>query len=248
MGDLLKLQVRNGKTKAQLDPGSALLSRKRNRATVGNGMDSWMPWRITCNFIRAFFPTLGLLICWDTWRNLSHGPPRNQVAITADVVALGVVFAIRLALPLTLAREQVKHLFRWSAGLAMMLAMVLSTIHNSKVDHKDVLLLIAGYAVCCDLARTCKISPDDAERKINFVYTTMAFLAVFVSAMASSFRQTWEGTLPPRDAWLSAILIHTLLIIFAVKWWGGGYESIPHIQTLNLNERKSPADGEPKSA
>lgn len=235
-----------GDNKIQAEPLAAKES--ATRANVGNDMDSWMPWTIARNFIRGFFPTLGLLICWDLWRNLGHGPPRNQVSIAADVVALGVVFAIGFAPPLLLARDQLRHFFQWSAGLGLIVAVLLLTFFSSKVDHKDSLLMIAAYAFYTDLGRICKISPNDVRKKVDFVYKALVFLAVFVSALAAFIRQVWEGTSSPRDQWFAIILIPALIIILAAKWWAGGFEQMPHIQTLDLNERETTADATAESA
>ena len=46
-----------------------------------------MPWTVMRNFIRAFCPTLILVINWDLWRNLGRAEPAKQWAIMTDAVA-----------------------------------------------------------------------------------------------------------------------------------------------------------------
>ena len=76
-------------------------------------MDSWMPWTITRNFIRAFFPTLSLLIAWDIWRNLGHASAMQRQTLLIDAIALCAILAIRLQPPLAPAWEQLKYPFAW---------------------------------------------------------------------------------------------------------------------------------------
>lgn len=76
-------------------------------------MDSWMPWTITRNFIRAFCPTLSLLIAWDIWRDLGHASAMQRQTLLIDAIALCAILAIRLQPPLALAWEQLKYPFAW---------------------------------------------------------------------------------------------------------------------------------------
>jgi hypothetical protein len=138
--------------------------------------------------------------------------------------------------PLSAAREQLKYFFRWSwFGLGSGLALVVPLVFlKSHVDPKDGLLLAAGYAFYSDIARICKLSPEDAERKIRFLYNTMAFL---FAGIVFAFTQIWESRFSSRDAWFSAVFLPVLVIILVVKWWAGGFTPGRQIQTLDLNEK-----------
>jgi hypothetical protein len=197
-----------------------------------------MPWIITCNFIRAFCPTLILVINWDLWRNLDHAGPAKQWAIMTDAVAFGVVLAIRLSPPLTGIREQLKSLFHapW-VGWFVIGLLLAPLLFPETMSHGfwEELLPVAGYAFCADMARVCKIDYEQSKRSIRFIYTAYGIIAGFASQVVSYAAQIWEGTFPWRDALFLAMFLLVLISISAFKWWGEWNGPIPHIQELGLN-------------
>ena len=210
-------------------------------------MDPWMPWTITCNFIRTFCPTLILVINWDLWRNVGHVGPAKQWAIMTDAVAFGVVLAIRLSPPLAGMREQLKSLFHapWVGWfvVGMVLAPLLSPgIMPHDFQHK--LLPVAGYAFCGDMARVCKIDYEQSRRSISLIYISYGIVVGFASQVVSYAEQIREGTFPWSDALFLAMFLLVLISISAFKWWGAWNGPIPHIQELGLN-RKLPGGPNP---
>lgn len=191
-------------------------------------MDSWMPWTISCNFIRAFCPTLILVINWDLWRNVGHAGPAKQWAIMTDAVAFGVVLAIRLSPPLAGIREQLKSLFHAPWVGWFVIGLVLSPLLFPGImphDFQHELLPVAGYAFCADMARICKIDYEQSKRSVSFIYTAYGILAGFASQVVSS----------RRDALFVAMFLLVLIAISAFKWWGEWDRPFSHIQELGLN-------------
>ncbi len=201
-------------------------------------MDSWMPWRIACNFIRAFCPTLILVINWDLWRNLGHAGPSKQWAIMTDAIAFGVVLVIRLSPPLTGMREQLKSLFDAPWVGWFVIGLVLAPLLFPGIvphDFRHKLSLLAGYAFCADMARVCKIDYEQSRRSIKFIYAAYGIIAGFASQVISYAAQIWEGTFPWREALFLAMFLLVLIAISAFKWWGEWDGPLPHIQELGLN-------------
>lgn len=199
-------------------------------------MDSWMPCLITRNFIRAFTPTLVLVIAWDLCRNLFYMGPARMWAVAADVIALSIVIAIRLVPPLSAAREQIRFFFHKSHfGFACIYIALFSA--NSFANPTSMLLLSAGYALCNDLSWVCKISREDAELAIHRFYWGIFIVVFFVYCLASSIAQLAKGTFVLKNLLSEALAGAVLILILAfIKWWGNGREPIPHIQELGLNE------------
>jgi hypothetical protein len=200
-------------------------------------MDSFMPWRIARNFIRAFFPTLILLVGWDLWRNLGHAAPAKQLAVMTDEIALGVVIAIRLAPPLTGARVQLKYFFRWSwLGFLSACALVIPLLFH-KVIHPDPSqgLLLVTYAFYNDVFRVCKLPLEDWEWRFRSIYATWGIVAGLFSDAVSSLAQLLRGTSPWREALNGAVLILILIAVFAFQRWAQGRVHPPVIQELGLN-------------
>lgn len=202
-------------------------------------MDSWMPWKITCNFIRAFFPTLSLLIAWDIWRNLGHASAMQRQTLFIDAIALCVILAIRLQPPLAPAWEQLKYPFAWkqlkypfrlslicTLGVGPLLMVFLDPLFSPM----EGLLTVVGYIFYCDLSRSCKISLEDAAKHVYLVYAIVGGSGWIVWSIVSALREM--DTFPWRDALFLPIF---LLAISAFHWWGKWGEPLPHIQELGLN-------------
>jgi len=203
-------------------------------------MDSWMPWTIVRNFIRAFSPTLVVVIIWDMWRNLSHSPSVTWLAVMIDAVALGVIIAIRLAPPLTGLREQLKGYLHWKWEALIAGSIIVALLVSHKLPHfvpRNVLLGLAGCAFYADLARTCGIDHETSQKTIRAVCVAYGIVRGFVSDTASSIAQIREGTFPWRDAMYFMVLVIVLLAILGFKWWGEGHEPLPEIQELGLNRQ-----------
>ena len=203
-------------------------------------MDSFMPWRIACNFIRAFFPTLILLISWDLWRRLKHVAPATQWAVMTDAIALGVVLSIRLAPPLGEAREQLKHFYRsWESffwACVVLLPLVLP--HRiTQANRQDGLLLLAAFAFYSDIVRVCKISLSTGISKasIRAVCTTFWFFAYLVSGAVSLLGQIWERAVDWRDTLTGAANFLVLISLLTLARWWERREHFPAIQELGLN-------------
>jgi hypothetical protein len=210
-------------------------------------MDSWMPWTVMRNFIRAFCPTLILVINWDLWRNLGRAEPAKQWAIMTDAVAFGVVLAIRLSPPLAGMGEQLKSLFQAPWVGWFVIGLVLGPLLFPGImphDFQHKLLPVAGYAFCGDIARVCKIDYEQSKRSLRFIYTAYGIFAGFASQVISYVEQIREGTFPWRDALSLTAFLLLLIAISAFKWWGEWDGPISHIQELGLN-RKLPGGPNP---
>jgi hypothetical protein len=215
-------------------------------------MDSWMPWTITCNFIRGFFPTLMLVISWDLWRNVNHPPATRRLAVLVDIMALGAVSAIRLTPPLAPAREQLKYFFRGSwigftglcalawigfTGLgALAWSWLFDEFHATLLDG---LLAAVAYAFYNDLSRVCKISREDAEHYGNFVYRAVGIAAWLTLGMVSLLKlghgALSQGVFSRRYALTMGVLLPVLIAIAVFRWRGRWRNSAPEIQELGLN-------------
>ena len=217
-------------------------------------MESWMPWKITCNFIRAFFPTLSLLIAWDIWRNLGHASAMQRQTLLIDAIALCAILAIRLQPPLAPAWEQLKYPFAWKQlkhpfRLSLMGFLGVGALLMTLLDPLSCLmegsLTVVGYIFCCDLSRTCKISLEGAVIHVYLVYAIVGgsgWIVWSIWSIVSSFREM--GRFPWNDALFLAIFLLIPTAIFAFKWWGEWGETLPHIQELGL-DREIPGGPNP---
>jgi hypothetical protein len=205
-------------------------------------MDSWMPWTITRNFIRAFFPTLSLLIAWDIWRNLDHVSAMQRPTLFIDALALCAILAIRLQPPLAPAWEQLKYPFAWKQlkypfRLSLIGILGVGPLLMALLDPlsfpMEGLLTVVGYIFYCDLSRTCKISLEDAAKHVYLVYAIVGGSGWIVWNIVSSFREI--GRFQWRDALPVAIFFLVLIAVSAFQGWGEWGEPLPHIQELNLN-------------
>lgn len=202
-------------------------------------MDSWMPWTVVRNFIRAFSPTLILAITWDLWRNLSHSSSMNSWAVITDGVSLGTVASVRLVPPLAGAHEQLKYYLRWKWEALIASSIFLALLLFHRLPHLsalDILLALTGCAFYADLSRACRIDIELSRKTaaIAFVYGA---ITAFVSDTVSSIARIREGTFPWRDAMYFTVLMIVLLAILGLKWWGQGREKLPEIQELGLNRQ-----------
>jgi hypothetical protein len=214
-------------------------------------MDSWMPWTITRNFIRAFFPTLSLLIAWDIWRNLGHASAMQRQTLLIDAIALCAILAIRLQPPLAPVWEQLKYPFAWKRlkyplRLSLMGILGVGALWMALLDPLSFLmegsLTVVGYIFYCDLSRTCKISLEGAAIHVYLVYAIVGGSGWIVWSIVSSFREV--GRFPWRDALSLAIFLLILIAISAFKWWGERGEPLPHIQEPGL-DREIPGGPNP---
>jgi hypothetical protein len=196
-------------------------------------MDSWMPWTVTRNFIRAFCPTLSLLIAWDIWRNLGHASAMQRQTLLIDAIALCAIFAIRLQPPLAPAWKQLKYPFRLSLMCILGVGPFLMVLLDPLFFPMEGLLTVVGYIFYCDLSRTCKISLEDTAKHVYLVYAIVGGSGWIVWIIVSSLKEM--GTFPWRDALFLAIFLLVLIAISAFRWWGEWGGPLPHIQELGLN-------------
>lgn len=212
-------------------------------------MDSWVPWKITCNFIRAFFPTLSLLIAWDIWRNLGHASAMQRQTLLIDAIALCSILAIRLQPPLAPAWEQLKYPFAWKQlkhpfWLSLMGILGVGAWLMTLLDPLSFLmegsLTVVMYIFYCDLSRTCKISLEGAAIHVYLVYAIVGgsgWIVWSIWSIVSSFREM--GRFPWSDALFLAIFLLIPIAISAFHWWGEWGEPLPHIQELGLDREIS---------
>ena len=199
-------------------------------------MDSWMPWTITCNFVRSFSPTLVLVISGDLCRNLFYLRPIRTWAVATDAIALCVVSSIRLLPPLLPVRAQMKYVFdKYYIGATLVFAALSSP--KTPAIPMNVFFVAAGFALCNDLARICKISFEDAELLLHRFYWAAGIVIFLTYFLASSVIQMAKGTFIWRDLLAQGFTVALLILILAIiKWWANGREPIPHIQELGLNQ------------
>ncbi|HLK06430.1 MAG TPA: hypothetical protein VKV30_00750 [Candidatus Angelobacter sp.] len=207
-------------------------------------MDSWMPWTITRNFIRAFFLTLLLLIAWDFWRNLGHSASMQRQTLLIDAIAFCTILAIRLQPPLAPAWEQLKYPFAWKQlkypfrlswmGILGVVGLLMALMDPDKLSFLTKgPLTVVGYIFYCDLSRTCKISLEDAEKHVDLVHTLVGVSGWIIWSIASSIGEM--GRFSWRDVLFLAIFFLVLIGMSAFKWWGEWDGPISHIQELGLN-------------
>jgi hypothetical protein len=201
-------------------------------------MDLFMPWRIARNFIRAFFLTLILLIGWDLWRRLNHAAEATQLAVFADVIALGVVLFIKLASPLAEFRKQLKHFYR-SWDLFFWACVVLTPLvipHEiTPASRQDGLLLLAKYAFFADTFRVCKISKRVSAYSIGFVWAMFSLAKYVIPDPVSFPGQLWERVGEWRNALTETGNFLLLIVLLILARRLKGRESSPVVQELGLN-------------
>lgn len=212
-------------------------------------MDSWMPWKITRNLIRAFFPTLSLLIAWDIWGNLGHASAMQRQTLLIDAIALCSILVIRLQPPLAPAWEQLKYPFAWKQlkhpfRLGLMSILGVGALWMTLLDPLSFLmegsLTVVVYIFYCDLSRTCKISLEGAAIQVYLAYAIVGgsgWIVWSTWSIVSSFREM--GRFPWSDALFLAIFLLIPIAISAFKWWGEWGEPLPHIQELGLDREIS---------
>jgi hypothetical protein len=180
-------------------------------------MDDWMPWKITRNFVRAFFPTLALAICWDLWRNLHYSMAAKQLAVMVDVTALAIILVVRLSPPWASARNQLHYIFNRSWTSWMVLGLVMLAFLFPGHASPDGLVWVLGYAFYADLSRVCRTDVEDAMRTIKWIYGIIAGVA---SQAVFYLEQMREGAFPWRDAVFVSVFLLVLAAIGTFKWWG----------------------------
>ncbi len=202
-------------------------------------MDSSMPWIIARNFVRAFAPTLAVVILWDLARNLSHLSTTPRWAAVSDGVALGVVIAIRLAPPSKGLREQLMEYMRWKWEALFGASILLTLLLFHKLPQSDPLDILLGLAACAfyaDLARVCRIEYETSRKTIRAICVAYGFIAALLSGVVSSVAQIREGAFPREDL-AYFVLTLVVLVILGFKWWGQGAEPSPVVQELGLNRQ-----------
>jgi hypothetical protein len=195
-------------------------------------MNDWMPWKIACNFIRAFFPTLALAICWDLWRNLHYPMAARQLAVVADLTALAVILIVRLWPPWTGARDQLHYIFHRSWVGWLVLGLVMLAFLFPGPASPDSLFWVLGYAFYADLSRFCRADIEDTVRTIKWAY---GIIAGIVSQAVFYLEQMREGTFPWRGAVFVSVFLLVLAALGTFKWWRQETEPGPYIQQLGLD-------------
>jgi hypothetical protein len=194
-----------------------------------------MPWRIARNFIRAFCPTLIVLLLYDLLRNLNHSSPMRQLGLFADMVALGVVLFIKVAPPFGGMRKEFAHLFGWSFEMIYRLGYVGTFLFGNlwHINLQKGLLLAAGYAFFADMAKVCKTSVEDPERVVRSAITACGIMSCF-------FYGLWKlcQSAIPLTGLLNEIVsvFAALAIIALLGWWAVRQTDASTIQELKLNE------------
>lgn len=184
----------------------------------------WLPWRFARNSVRAFCPTLIVLLSWDLWRNLSHAAAARPWAVTTDVIALGAVLALRLAPPLAPALDQLQYFFPLSSDGLFRLLILLAPSALDIITHSsfwEPWLLVAAYALSVDVSRVRKVPVENVDPRISLAYLALgvagAFLvrAALVLILIARGTAQWRAVLRDSPGVLMMVALLALLI-----WWG----------------------------
>jgi len=183
----------------------------------------WLPWRFARNFVRAFCPTLIVLLSWDLWRNLNYATAARQWTVTMDFIALGTVLAIRLQPPLAPALDQLQYFFPLSSdGLYRLLILLapLALDIITKSSLWDPWLLVVAYALSVDVPRVRKVPVDDVDPRIRLTYLAFSVACAFLVKVLALIwiapgRTQWRGILRDSAGVLMMVALLALLI-----WWG----------------------------
>ncbi len=211
-------------------------------------MDSYMPWTVVRNIVRGFSPTLFLLIIWDLWRNLMHAASTRQLGIVADIVALGVVAAIRLAPPLAPAREQVKRVFSlsWAAFFGALFFLVPLMFHKrSGADLQEGLLLASGYAFYIEMSHLCRTTPREIQRLIGALCLTFASVCLafaIVSTLVYGTASLLWDMIHGSSMELSAVILILIIpgVFSLLSRWFAKRMPDPVVQALEVNQQETP--------
>lgn len=194
-----------------------------------------MPWRVARNFIRAFCPTLIVLLLYDFLRNLNHSSATRQLGLFADTVALGVVVFIKLAAPFRGLRKEFAYLFGWSFQMIYRLGYVGAFLFGNLwgINVQKGLLLAAGYAFFGDMAKVCKTSPEDSEGAVRSAILACGIVSCFVYGL-------WRlcQSVIPLTGLLNVVasVSAALVIIALLGWWAVRQTGSSAVQELKLNE------------
>jgi hypothetical protein len=184
----------------------------------------WLPWRFARSFVRAFCPTLIVLLSWDLWRNLGHASAARPWAVTTDLLALGAVLALRLAPPLASALDQLQYFFPLSSDGLYRLLILLAPLALDIITHSlfwDPWLLVAAYALSMDVSRVRKVSVENEDPRISLTYLALgvagAFLVRAALVLIPIARGTGQWRAVLRDS--SGVLMMVALLAL-LMWWG----------------------------
>jgi len=183
-----------------------------------------LPWRFARSFVRAFCPTLIVMLSWDLWRNLGHAGVARPWALTTDVLALVAVLALRLAPPLAPALDQLQYFFPLSFDGLYRLLILLALPALDIITHSSFLdpwLLVAAYALSMDVSRVRKVPVENEDPRISLTYLALgvvgAFLvrAALVLILIAQGMGHWRAVL--RD---SAGILMIAALLALLLWWG----------------------------
>lgn len=183
----------------------------------------WLPWRFVRNFVRAFCPTLIVLLSWDLWRNLDHAAAARQWAVITDFIALGAVLALRLQPPLAPALDQLQYFFPLSSDGLYRLLILLAPLALDIITKSwlwDPWLLVVAYALSVDVPRVRKVPVDDVDPRMSLTYLAFSVACAFlvralVLIRIASGRAQWRAIL--RD---SAGVLMMVALLALLMWWG----------------------------
>jgi hypothetical protein len=183
----------------------------------------WLPGRFARNFIRAFCPTLIVLLSWDLWRNLGHAASARQWAVTTDVMALGAVLVLRLAPPLAPALDQLQYFFPLSSDGLFRLLILLAPLALEIITPSlwDPWLLVVAYALSVDVSRVRKVPVDDQDPRISLTYLSFVIVPTSLVIAVSVLILIARGTAQWRDVLrnTAGVLIMVALLALLI-WWG----------------------------
>ena len=178
----------------------------------------WLPWRFVRSFVRAFCPTLIMLLSWDLWRNLGHAAAARHWAVITDVIALGAVLALRIAPPLAPALDQLQYFFPLSSdGLYRLLILLPPLALEIVTDSSfwDPWLLVAAYVLSVDVSRVRKVPEEDP--RISLTFLALGVFWSVVPALILTARGTEQSRFVLRD---SSSVLMTVAVVALLMWWG----------------------------